>query len=112
MCKSVKGIGWYIEEYGIAQLSLNLTNINVTPVHVAFEESCNKSAERGIRVTGSELVGLIPKQCLLDAADYFLKKQERSLGISEKEKICGSTRHQQQHNFHSTTPFTTPASAE
>jgi len=85
--KSVKGIGWYIEEYGIAQLSLNLTNINVTPVHVAFEESCNKSAERGIRVTGSELVGLIPKQCLLDAADYFLKKQERSLGISEKEKI-------------------------
>ncbi len=85
--KSVKGIGWYIEEYGIAQLSLNLTNINVTPVHVAFEESCNKAAERGIRVTGSELVGLIPKQCLLDAADYFLKKQERSLGISEKEKI-------------------------
>lgn len=85
--KSVKGIGWYIEEYGIAQLSLNLTNINVTPVHVAFEESSTKSAERGIRVTGSELVGLIPKQCLLDAADYFLKKQERSLGISEKEKI-------------------------
>jgi glutamate formiminotransferase / formiminotetrahydrofolate cyclodeaminase len=85
--KSVKGIGWYIDEYGIAQLSLNLTNINITPVHVAFEESCNKAAERGIRVTGSELVGLIPLKSLLDAADYFLLKQERSLGISEKEKI-------------------------
>jgi len=85
--KSVKGIGWFIEEYGIAQLSLNLTNIQITPVHVAFEEACRKSEDRGIRVTGSELVGLIPKQSLLDAADYFLKKQERSLGISEKEKI-------------------------
>ncbi|MEN9947959.1 MAG: glutamate formimidoyltransferase [Bacteroidota bacterium] len=85
--KSVKGIGWYIEEYGIAQLSLNLTDISVTPVHVAFEEAVNKSAERGIRVTGSELVGLIPLQAMLDAADYFLTKQERSLGISESEKI-------------------------
>jgi glutamate formiminotransferase/formiminotetrahydrofolate cyclodeaminase len=85
--KSVKGIGWYIEEYGIAQLSLNLTNINVTPVHIAFEESVAKAAERGIRVTGSELVGLIPLQSMLDAADYFLKKQQRSLGISEREKI-------------------------
>ncbi|MFM7769324.1 MAG: cyclodeaminase/cyclohydrolase family protein, partial [Bacteroidota bacterium] len=85
--KAVKGIGWYIEEYGIAQLSLNLTNINITPVHVAFEEACKKAHDRGIRVTGSELVGLIPKKSLLDAADYFLKKQERSLGISEREKI-------------------------
>jgi glutamate formiminotransferase/formiminotetrahydrofolate cyclodeaminase len=85
--KSVKGIGWYIEEYGIAQLSLNLTNINVTPVHVAFEEACKKADARGVRVTGSELVGLIPKQSLLDAADHFLRKQERSLGISETEKI-------------------------
>lgn len=85
--KSVKGIGWYIAEYGIAQLSLNLTNILVTPVHIAFEEACKKAEQRGIRVTGSELVGLVPKQSLLDAADYFLKKQERSLGISEKEKI-------------------------
>jgi len=85
--KSVKGIGWYIEEYGIAQLSLNLTNINITPVHVAFEEACKKADARGVRVTGSELVGLIPKQSLLDAADYFLRKQERSLGISETEKI-------------------------
>ncbi|MEY3399333.1 MAG: hypothetical protein RL220_1927 [Bacteroidota bacterium] len=85
--KSVKGIGWFIEEYGIAQLSLNLTNVNITPVHVAFEEACNKAQERGIRVTGSELVGLIPLQCMLDAADHFLRKQQRSLGISEAEKI-------------------------
>ncbi|MCB0769156.1 MAG: glutamate formimidoyltransferase [Flavobacteriales bacterium] len=85
--KSVKGIGWYIEEYGIAQLSLNLTDITVTPVHVAFDEACKSAAERGIRVTGSELVGLVPKQALLDAADFFLARQERSLGISEREKI-------------------------
>jgi len=85
--KSVKGIGWFIEEYGIAQLSLNLTDITVTPVHIAFDEACKSSAERGIRVTGSELVGLIPKQSLLDAADFFLARQERSLGISEREKI-------------------------
>jgi glutamate formiminotransferase/formiminotetrahydrofolate cyclodeaminase len=83
----VKGIGWYIDEYGIAQLSLNLTDITVTPVHIAFEEACKKAAERGIRVTGSELVGLIPLQSMLDAADYFLTKQERSLGISDEEKI-------------------------
>jgi glutamate formiminotransferase/formiminotetrahydrofolate cyclodeaminase len=85
--KSVKGIGWYIEEYGIAQLSLNLTNIHITPVHIAFDEACAKAAERGIRVTGSEIVGLIPKKVLIDAADYYLLKQERSTGISEKEKI-------------------------
>jgi glutamate formiminotransferase/formiminotetrahydrofolate cyclodeaminase len=85
--KSVKGIGWYIAEYGIAQLSLNLNDIDVTPVHIAFDEACKSAAERGIRVTGSELVGLIPKQSLLDAADYFLRKQQRSLGISEREKI-------------------------
>lgn len=85
--KAVKGIGWYIEEYGIAQLSLNLTDISVTPVHVAFDEACKSAAERGIRVTGSELVGLIPKQALLDAADFYLARQERSLGIPEREKI-------------------------
>ncbi len=85
--KTVKGIGWFIEEYGIAQLSLNLTDITVTPVHIAFDEACKSAAERGIRVTGSELVGLIPKQSLLDAADFFLARQERSLGISEREKI-------------------------
>lgn len=85
--KAVKGIGWYIEEYGIAQISLNITNIQITPVHVAFEEACKKAAERGMRVTGSELIGLIPLKCLIDAGDYFLAKQKRSLGISEREKI-------------------------
>jgi len=85
--KAVKGIGWYIEEYGIAQLSLNLTDITVTPVHIAFDEACKAAEARGIRVTGSELVGLIPKKALLDAADFYLKRQERSLGISEREKI-------------------------
>jgi glutamate formiminotransferase/formiminotetrahydrofolate cyclodeaminase len=85
--KCVKGIGWYIEEYGVAQLSLNLTNISVTPVHVAFDEAVEKARERGIRVTGSEVVGLVPKKVLIDAADYYLRKQNRSLGISESEKI-------------------------
>lgn len=85
--KAVKGIGWYIEEYGIAQISLNLTNISITPVHVAFEEACKKANERGIRVTGSELVGLIPLQAMLDAGKYFLKKQKRSVGVSEDELI-------------------------
>lgn len=85
--KAVKGIGWFIEEYGIAQLSLNLNDIGITPVHIAFDEACKSAAERGIRVTGSELVGLIPKQALLDAADFFLVRQQRSLGITEREKI-------------------------
>jgi len=85
--KSVKAIGWYIEEYGIAQISMNLTNIEVTPVHKAFDEVCNKANERGIRVTGSELVGLIPLKSMLDAGRYFLAKQERSTGVSEKELI-------------------------
>ncbi len=85
--KSVKGIGWFIEEYGIAQISLNLTNISITPVHVAFEEACKKAAERGIRVTGSELVGLIPLNAMLDAGKYFLKKQNRSAGVSQSELI-------------------------
>jgi glutamate formiminotransferase/formiminotetrahydrofolate cyclodeaminase len=85
--KSVKAIGWYIEEYGIAQISINLTNINITPVHIAFDEVCRKADARGIRVTGSELVGLIPLQALLDAGKYFLRKQKRSTGVSEKELI-------------------------
>jgi glutamate formiminotransferase/formiminotetrahydrofolate cyclodeaminase len=85
--KAVKGIGWYIEEYGIAQLSLNLTNIRTTPVHIAFDEACARAHDRGIRVTGSELVGLLPLRVLTEAADYFLKKQERSLGISDAEKV-------------------------
>ncbi len=85
--KSVKAIGWFIEEYGIAQISMNLTNISVTPVHIAFDEVCRKANERGIRVTGSELVGLVPLQSLIDAGKYFLRKQQRSTGISEKELI-------------------------
>lgn len=85
--KKVKGIGWYIEEYGIAQISLNLTDISVTPVHVAFDEACKRAEARGIRVTGSELVGLIPLQGMLDAGKYFLRKQNRSTGIPEKEII-------------------------
>lgn len=85
--KSVKAIGWYIEEYGVAQISMNLTNIRVTPVHMAFDECAKRADARGMRVTGSELVGLIPLQCLLDAGKYFLEKQERSTGVSEKELI-------------------------
>jgi len=85
--KNVKAIGWFIEEYGIAQISINLTNINITPVHIAFDEVCKKADARGIRVTGSELVGLIPLKAMLDAGKYFLKKQKRSVGVSEKELI-------------------------
>jgi glutamate formiminotransferase/formiminotetrahydrofolate cyclodeaminase len=85
--KAVKGIGWYIDEYGIAQISYNLTNISITSMHVAFDETCKSAQARGLRVTGSELIGVIPLQAMLDAADYFLVKQQRSLGCSEKEKI-------------------------
>lgn len=85
--KSVKAIGWYIEEYGVCQISMNLTNINVTPVHIAFDEVCKKADERGLRVTGSELVGLIPLKAMRDAGIYFLKKQKRSVGVSENELI-------------------------
>jgi glutamate formiminotransferase/formiminotetrahydrofolate cyclodeaminase len=85
--KSVKAIGWFIEEYGVAQISINLTNINITPVHIAFDEVCKKADARGIRVTGSELVGLIPLKAMLDAGKYFLQKQKRSTGVSEKELI-------------------------
>lgn len=85
--KCVKAIGWYIEEYGIAQISINLTNITVTPLHIAFDEVCKKAEARGIRVTGSELVGLIPLKAMLDAGRYFLQKQKRSTGVSEKELI-------------------------
>jgi len=85
--KAVKAIGWFIEEYGIAQISMNLTNINITPVHIAFDEVCRKAEARGIRVTGSELVGLIPLKALTDAGKYFLKKQKRSAGVSETELV-------------------------
>ncbi len=85
--KCVKAIGWYIKEYGIAQISINLTNLSVTPVHVAFDECVKKAAERGVRVTGSELVGLIPLRAMLDAGRYFLRKQQRSTGVSDRELI-------------------------
>ena len=85
--KSVKAIGWYIQEYGIAQVSMNLTNINTVPVHIAFDEVCKKADARGIRVTGSELVGLVPLKSLTDAGKYFLQKQKRSIGVSDKELI-------------------------
>jgi len=80
-------MGWFIEEYGIAQISYNLTNISITSMHVAFDETVKCATERGLRVTGSELIGLIPLQAMLDAGDFFLLKQQRSLGISEEEKI-------------------------
>jgi glutamate formiminotransferase/formiminotetrahydrofolate cyclodeaminase len=85
--EAVKAIGWFIEEYGIAQVSMNLTNIRITPLHAAFDEVCRRAEARGLRVTGSELVGLIPLQCLLDAGRYFLEKQQRSTGVSERELV-------------------------
>jgi glutamate formiminotransferase/formiminotetrahydrofolate cyclodeaminase len=85
--KAVKAIGWYIEEYGIAQISMNLTNISITPVHVAFDEVCKKADARGVRVTGSELVGLIPLEAMLEAGRYFLRKQKRSVGVDRDELL-------------------------
>lgn len=85
--KSVKGIGWFIEEFGICQVSMNLTNVSITPTHIAFDEVVAKAQARGVRVTGSELVGLIPLQAMLDAGRYFLKKQSRSTGVSDSELI-------------------------
>lgn len=86
-CKNVKAIGWFIEEYGIAQVSMNLTDISVTPAHVAFDECVRSAHERGMRVTGSELIGLIPLKAMLYAGKYFLQKQKRSLGVSDAELI-------------------------
>ncbi len=85
--KACKAIGWYIEEYGIAQVSMNLTNISVTPLHVAFDEVCRAAAARGLRVTGAEIVGLTPRRALLDAGRHYLRLQQRSLGISDEETI-------------------------
>ena len=87
MCKSVKAIGWYIEEYGLAQISMNLTDIKETPLHVAFEACRTSANKRGLRVTGSELVGLMPLKVMLDAGKYFLEQQNRSTGISEREIV-------------------------
>ena len=85
--KNLKGIGWYIDEYGISQISYNLTNINVTSLHDVFEKTCERANARGLRVTGSELIGLVPKKVLIDAGKYFLKKQSRSLAVPEREII-------------------------
>jgi len=90
--KHVKAIGWFIEEYGVAQISMNLTNIKETPIHIVFDEVSKKAQERGLRVTGSELVGLIPLQSMLDAGKYFLKKQNRSVGIEDSEIIKIATK--------------------
>jgi glutamate formiminotransferase len=87
MLKHVKAIGWFVEEYGIAQVSMNLTNIEETPLHVAFDACVEAAAKRGLRVTGSEIVGMVPKKCLVDAGRYFLRKQRWSEGVSEKELI-------------------------
>lgn len=83
--KGCKAIGWFIDEYGIAQVSMNITDINATPLHKAFEEVCRAAQARGLRVTGTEIVGLVPKKTLIDAGKYFLEKQQRSTGISEEE---------------------------
>lgn len=85
--KGTKAIGWFIEEYGIAQVSMNITDINTTPLHIAFDEVCRCSQNRGIRVTGTEIVGLIPEHTLLDAGKYFLRKQNRSIGIPKEDII-------------------------
>lgn len=85
--KGCKAIGWFIEEYGIAQVSMNITDMNVTPLHVTFEEVCRAAAARGLRVTGTEIVGLVPKRVLVDAGKFYLEKQQRSLGVPEKELI-------------------------
>jgi glutamate formiminotransferase/formiminotetrahydrofolate cyclodeaminase len=87
MLKNVKAIGWFVKEYGIAQVSMNLTNIEETPLHVAFDACVEAAANRGLRVTGSEIVGMVPKKCLVDAGRYFLRKQRWSEGASEEELI-------------------------
>ena len=85
--KKTRAIGWYIEEYGIAQVSINLTDISITPVHIVYDEICERARERGLKVTGSELVGMIPLNAMLDAGKYFLRKQQRSVEISDDEII-------------------------
>ena len=83
--KGTKAIGWYIEEYGIAQVSMNITDINLTPLHAAFDEVCRCAQNRGIRVTGTEIVGLVPERTLIEAGKYFLRKQQRSCGIPKED---------------------------
>jgi glutamate formiminotransferase / formiminotetrahydrofolate cyclodeaminase len=102
--KSVKAIGWYIEEYGIAQISMNLNDISVTPVHIAFDEVCRKADARGVRVTGSEIIGLVPLRSLLDAGRYFLHKQQRSSGVSDEELIKIAIRSMGLNEIHTFVP--------
>ncbi len=85
--KACKAIGWFIEEYGIAQVSMNMTNLSITPLHVAFDEVCRAADARGVRVTGAEIVGLVPKSALVDAGRHFLRKQNRSTGLPERELV-------------------------
>ena len=85
--KACKAIGWFIDEYGIAQVSMNMTDLSVTPLHVAFDEVCRAADARGVRVTGTEIVGLVPKKVLVDAGRYFLRKQHRSTGVPERELV-------------------------
>ena len=92
MCKSLKAIGWFIKEYGCAQVSMNLTNLSDTPLHIAFEACCQSAEKRGLRVTGSELIGLLPKKVLLDAGRYFLEKQQLSAAVSESQLIAVAVR--------------------
>src|SRR5437763_7236163 len=87
MLKHVKAIGWYVEEYGLAQVSMNLTNLDETPLHAAFDACTEAASKRGLRVTGSEVVGMLPKKCLVEAGKYFLRKQKWSEGASEEELI-------------------------
>lgn len=102
--KSVKAIGWYIEEYGISQISMNLTDISVTPVHIAFDEVCRKGEARGVRVTGSELVGLVPLKAILEAGRYFLAKQQRSSGVSDEELVKIAVKSMGLNELHSFNP--------
>src|SRR5438128_11390742 len=87
MLKHVKAIGWFVKEYGIAQVSMNLTNMEETPLHVAFDACVEAAAKRGMRVAGSEIVGMVPKKCLVDAGRYFLRKEQWSEGVSEEELL-------------------------
>lgn len=102
--KCVKAIGWFIPEYGMAQISMNLTNISVTPLHVAFDEVCRKADNRGLRVTGSEIVGLVPLKAMLDAGKYFLMKQQRSAGVPDSELIKIAVRSMGLNDIHQFNP--------
>jgi len=103
-CKAVKGVGWYIEEYGIAQISMNLTNYNISNMHHVFDSCCEEALARGVRVTGSELVGLVPREAMLMAGRHYLQKQGKSIGVPEKELIHVAVKSM---GLHDITPFVT-----